>query len=523
MENQLNNKKKYLPTITILKFDKKHKKNKGLKFIICAIFFALLSFNQVKANNVVIGTPVVVGADLQFTISWENSWNTNIGPNNWDAVWVFVKRQSCSDNLWTHCLLNTAAVHTVTGAVLQVDPVTDGMGVFIRRSAMGFGNIFTETVTLQLQTAANAIDNFQVFGIEMVSVPQGNFFIGDGTGGSNGWGFRTLLITSAIQTAGIGAANVYQASSYGSTTPLPATYPLGWNNFYCMKYEICQEQYVSFLNCLTFVQQASRTAVAPSSATGTLAMSPIAAPCRNRIEIMTPGLANIQPAVYACDLDNDGIYNDPDDGQNIACNYLSWPDLIAYLDWSGLRPMTEFEYEKVCRGDAAVVLANEYSWGSTNLLQAESGALNNPGQGGETSTASGNGLCAYGISTNTKGPLRCGFAATGATTRLQAGGSYYGAMEMSGNVMEQCLGGYNGNYSTLTTTNGDGSLTIAGTANTIGWPTNGGGNGGGAIGRGGDWFTNNAACLQVSDRAWMTNNTNQGRTSLFGGRGVRSF
>ena len=26
--------------------------------------------------------------------------------------------------------------------------------------------------------------------------------------------------------------------------------------------------------------------------------------------------------------------------------YLSWTDLTTYLDWAGLRPMNDFEYEK---------------------------------------------------------------------------------------------------------------------------------------------------------------------------------
>ena len=73
---------------------------------------------------------------------------------------------------------------------------------------------------------------------------------------------------------------------------------------------------------------------------------------------------------------------------------------------------------------------------------------------------------------------------------------------MSGNVMEQCLGGYNYNYSAFTNICGDGSLSTSGTANTANWPSPGGGQNGG-IGRGGDWFTNTAAYLNVSDRIWM--------------------
>ena len=45
---------------------------------------------------------------------------------------------------------------------------------------------------------------------------------------------------------------------------------------------------------------------------------------------------------------------------------LSWPDLCAYADWAALRPMTELEYEKACRGPNNPVLG-EYAWGNTSI------------------------------------------------------------------------------------------------------------------------------------------------------------
>jgi formylglycine-generating enzyme required for sulfatase activity len=442
-------------------------------------------------------------------------------------VWVFVKRQACVDNLWTHALLSTASGnHSVTGGVLQVDAVTDGMGVFIRRSALGNGNIATATVTIALQTAANAVDNFQVLGMEMVNIPQGDFWIGDnqngvGNGaGQNNWGFKNVLITNAIQTAGIGATTNYkQNPSWGSTAPLPATYPLGWNSFYSMKYEISQEQYVSFLNSLTFTQQLARTSLNPASATGTNAISSAATPNRNRIKVKTSGVTATTPAVYGCDLNNNGVFDETDDGQNIACNWLDWSDLMAYLDWAALRPMTEFEYEKICRGASPASLNGEYAWNGVNLTQATSSSLNNPGDASETSTAAGDGLCAFGNGAATAGPLRCGFAAGAATTKAQAGGSWWGVMEMSGNVWEQCVGGQSFNYSDFTNACGDGSLGPGGGANTANWPNAGGGNGGG-VGRGGS-FNNGASEMRISNNILMTNNINQGRNGAFGGRGVR--
>jgi formylglycine-generating enzyme required for sulfatase activity len=368
--------------------------------------------------------------------------------------------------------------------------------------------------------------NYQLHGVEMVYIPQGDFYIGDGSrGGGSGWGFSNggaataLQITSAIQTAGLNA-NQYQVSSYASN--LLNTFPMGYNAFYTMKYEISQEQYVAFLNSLTYAQQANRFAVSQLSAAGTLVIAG-ATNCRNGIRIKTSGVLSNIPAVVGCDLDGDGTFDEADDGQNLPCNWLSWADLMAYLDWSALRPMTEFEFEKICRGTIASV-SLEYAWGSTTILEANAGALTNAGTANEISTSAGNGLCAYNAATTTnRGPLRCGFAPTATTTRTQAGATYYGVMDMSGNVNEQCIGGYNGyNYGTFTNANGDGTLTVAGVANTANWPPTGGGNGGGGICRGGDWYYTQGYCY-ISSRGWMTNNTNQGRWNVAGGRGVRSF
>ena len=531
---QTSSKKVFLFFVYIytIKFKSKKLEKMELKRItrlICLaiVFLVGLSSNNVKANNLNIGTPTVVGGDLQFTISWDNSWNTDITPGNWDGVWVFIKRQGCLDNFWTHALVSTVSGdHLITGGVLQVDAVPDGMGVFIRRSAIGNGNIPTATVLIALQTAANLSDNFQVAGIEMVYVPQGDFLIGDNSNGfgqgsgSNAWGFKNVLITNAIQTAGIGATlNYKNNATHGSTAPLPSTYPLGWNSFYSMKYEISQEQYVAFLNSLTYTQQIARTNVSPASAAGTYANANPATPVRNGIKIRTSGVAATTPAVYGCDLNNNGVFNEAADGQNIACGWMSWADLMAYLDWAALRPMTEFEYEKICRGASPSSIPGEYAWNAVSITQATANSLNNAGQASETATAAGNGLCNYGGGANA-GPLRCGFAAGAATNKAQAGGAWFGAMEMSGNVHEQCVGGHNFNYSGFTSDCGDGTLATSGAANTPNWPASGGGQGGGVL-RGGS-YADSAQQQKISDCSFMQNNLNQSRNNPgVGGRGVR--
>ena len=499
------------------------------KLIVAISLLIGISNSNVKANNLTIGTPSIVGSNtIQFTVQWDNSWRLATGPSNWDAVWLFVKYQDCATNLWRHVNLSTTVGdHTITGSQLEVITVSDAKGVYLRQNTNAVGNITSATVTLTFSTLVNAGYNYQVFGVEMVNIPTGNFVLGDCTGGSTNQNFYCQGITAAMQAAGL-ANGAY--SCCGSSPTLTSSFPMGVNSFYCMKYEISQEQYVAFLNTLTYDQQLNLTSVPPQSAAGTLAIAPNTNG-RNGIRIQTPGALSNIPAVYGNDLNNNGTFNEAADGQNIACNYLQWSDLMAYLDWSALRPMTEFEYEKVNRGTLPQVV-NEYVWGvpaaqpsPSPITQALSSALTNAGTASELSTAAGNGLCAWGANNAALGPLRCGFAATATTNRVQAGGSYYGCMDMAGNVWEQCVGGrldIGTNYGGFAGAVGDGLLLATGYANASGWPAWGGSTAGGMM-RGGDWFTNDARTLQISDR-WNSSgyqNLNQTRDLRIGGRGVR--
>ena len=139
-------------------------------WILGVLLFAF-SFNA-SANNVQITGTSVSGSNITFNIAWDNSWNASVAPANWDAVWVFVKYQDCNTKLWSHVNLN-AAGHSA-GSPLQVDTVTDNKGVFVRRSAVGGGNIAATSITLSMNLPAGTY-NFKVFGIEMVNIPQGAF------------------------------------------------------------------------------------------------------------------------------------------------------------------------------------------------------------------------------------------------------------------------------------------------------------------------------------------------------------
>jgi len=293
-----------------------------------------------------------------------------------------------------------------------------------------------------------------------------------------------------------------------------------------MKYEISQEQYVAFLNLLNFTQQTARTEHIPNSAIGSNALAThlTNASNRNGIRIQTPGNVTT-PAVYGCNLNNNATFNEVADGQNIACNFLKWTDLLAYLDWAALRPMTELEYEKAARGFDTQV-NNAYAWGNTSITNASSNAISGSGTGSELSTATlipGRGLCAHGINSTsaTYGPLRVGFAATQTTDRAGAGASYWGVMELSGNVWEQAysVGYANGNIAPFTGVLGNGELSPVGEANQTGWsldPTH-------SIVRGGSYNSSTTYC-QISNRSYITSNSfNTNRDKETGGRGVRQF
>jgi formylglycine-generating enzyme required for sulfatase activity len=498
----------------------KHTRNFQSKMIVAIALFLIIINVQAYANNIGITNPSLTGKNIfthciqvQFDIRWENSFRISNGPSNWDAAWIFVKYR-VAGGTWQHATIGTTGFMAPAGS--SISPATDGKGAFICRDVNGLGTFNKTGVQLCWNYGANgvadnAIVEAKVFAIEMVYIPQGAFSVGSGgtevgsfTNGSwsSGPTIPLSILSENALLIGLGAGKLWGTSTSGYSTigiagTLPAPYPKGYNAFYCMKYELSQQGYVDFLNLLTYSQQNTRTPIPPNSAAGTLING--SANFRNEIKILTPGTNNTIPGVYTTSK------------PYVACS-MSWGDLVAYMDWSGLRPMSELEFEKACRGNLSPTI-NEFAWGSTVLTKNQ--GIVSSGMYNEVSAASVN--CTYGNQTSVQGPVRVGAMATAATNRISAGATYYGLMEMSGNLWERIVSAGSGTGRLFTALHGNGSLTNAGEADVSNWPPK---TASGSGFRGGDWY-NDSTSLQISDRGYACVAVGA-RQSNYGGRGVRT-
>jgi formylglycine-generating enzyme required for sulfatase activity len=538
-----------------------------LKTGLLATFTAgvLLGATEGRANNIAIANAALTNNDgslgicqVQFDLSWENSWRGG-GVTNWDAAWVFVKFRTTTSE-WQHVLLNNTGHSAPSGSQIDLGLLTPGsaynattnpvIGVFVRRSGDGTGTFAATGTQLRWNYGAlnlffNDIAEVRVYAVEMVHVNQAAFHVGLGivTGGAftdgagaGGSQIPFPITSEGALTMGPTAGSLWGTSTSGLSTigdpgTLPAAYPKGFRAFYCMKYEITQQQYVDFLNSLNRSQQNARTGTALqsglTSVTQRYVMSATATPsARNGIACSSTVPAST-PITFQCDLNGNGIGGEANDGLWTACNHLSWSDVAAYLDWSGLRPLTELEYEKACRGPVAPpspVIA-DLPWGPQTVSSAAY-TLVNAGTANEQiatnySTTVGNAL--YTItSTILAGPARVGIFAgnTQNSGRVTAGASLYGIMELAGNVNERTVTVGNTLGRAYTGLHGNGQLNASGTYDVANWPS---ALGEGAGQRGGSWESQGLNMLS-SDRITATQfypflTT---RLSNDGGRGVRT-
>ncbi|PKP46620.1 MAG: hypothetical protein CVT95_06770 [Bacteroidetes bacterium HGW-Bacteroidetes-12] len=500
---------------------------KSRKIALAILLMAIASTTNLFANNIAVSNTSIVNQNtagnythVKFDVSWENSWRTSTLESNWDAAYVFVKYRIPPMNTWFHATLNyvdgTAANDGNTepsGATINT--TSDGKGAFLYRNANGIGNVNFTGARLRWDYGADGLNDDDsvevcVFAIEMVYVPQGAFYLGDGSVTSVQGNFEAgttgnpfYLTSEAALTLGggsvgslgnnnkAGMANaVWEDFHDAASVTLPALFPKGFNAFYCMKYEITQGQYADFLNKLTLPQATARY--------------------MGGYNALTQSITGSHPAFAA---------GSPDRPLMLT-NYA---DFYSYLDWSGLRPMTELEYEKACRGSRGIGFLptpDEFAWGDISIKAGPGYTLTNAGLPNETVNAVNIlGNAAYSLTNNSR-PYRAGiFAASLATpNRVEAGATYYGIMEMTGNQWEYVMPVGRAESRTFNGSHGDGSIDAAGIYNVANWPTSIWG-----LGVRGGSYGDTADKIRTSSRYVAHHHSSTGaRVASYGGRGVRT-
>lgn len=403
---------------------------------------AAVQANNLQITNTVVTAPTTPGgaAKVTFDISWENSWRaTNVTDDAYwhDAAWVFFKVTSTGVDTWKHVKLSGSGTNPAgfsrgsAGANIELIVPADGVGLFIRRSVdnLGHGSLSSTGVEVLWDPADSGISpssqvRVRAMGIEMVYVAQGSFWAGDGF--SNGSFTPTQIITADPTAVG--------GRPTGETAPA-ATWPNGYNAFYLMKYICTQQQYLDFVSCLTQAQAIRHGAPTWTIAGGYFSRSGT-----------WPSFTCAHPNRPLCQ--------------------VHWIHTAAYLDWAGLRPYTELEYEKACRGPEAYV-AGEYAWGTTSYTDVTT-LSGTAGSGTETPT-----LVNANVSLVSVFP-RVGIFATASSGREKAGAGYWGNLDLSGGVYERTIGLHHANGRAFTGLHGDGELTAYGYANVadgISWYT----------------------------------------------------
>lgn len=488
------------------------------------ILIFLLIATTSMANNIEVSNISLTGQNtddeytlVQFDLSWENSWRISSGPSNYDGAWVFIKFKENSGN-WEHGTINyvdgTAANdgHTeAAGSTIQT--TSDGVGVFVYRNADGNGDINFSQIQLRWNYGVdnvndNSIVDVQVFAIEMVYIPQGTYPLGSTSSGSEVdhfytntgiFGFRSTYSVSSEAAITVSSAvgdlyyEVVASENQGDQMgPIPADFPKGYDAFWCMKYEITEDQWICFFNSLTDTQKANHDVTDSDHKNSDAVIS------RNTVAYTSGNATTSAPAR--------------------AINYLSYEDNAAYYDWTGLRFLTEMEFEKASKGPNHIIdmfaSAGTVAFDQLYTLVndgMENANITNPGENITN-------MC-Y-ITTDPGGPMRVGIFASSAVnpTRLETGGSYFGVMELSGNLYERCIGVGTPINRDYTGAHGNGELTTAGQHNVTDWPAVG--SQGAVAYRGASW-ANGASLCAVADRtscAILSSITN----SRVGARGCRT-
>lgn len=493
---------------------------------------------------------------IKFDVSWDYSWRCDMpdefqaAPYNYDAAWIIFKYKVDGENEWKHVWIHNDDIVEASGSATEVgllDPssayhseTNPGMGIYVYRNANGNGTNNFEHMEVRWNYGKNGLRDddlveLKAYGVEMVYIPQASFEVGDG------WNVNAALrnyttdgpytISSESEiTVGTGLNNLYYPGEVDFETyhgdgagPIPVSFPKGYDAYYCMKYEITQQNYLEFLNSIDRTQQINRVEmdISGTEVSHVYIMCWLSNVPKERQAIRCDATIPASPAKvnFYMDLDNNGVDSQPDDGGSIGMGRLNGNDFGALADWMAMRPMTELEYEKACRGTVAAV-SRENAWGTTGestnpiTLGNDGTELENVSAGYQNDFVSGN--VNYLTTSAGVGPYRVGIFAEETSSRVEAGASYYGVLDLSGNLWEITISIGDATGRSFDGSHGDGLISAAGEHNVTSWPslnTLGYGIRGGA-------YDSDANTLWVSTRIY--GNSEVVRDENVGGRFVRT-
>jgi formylglycine-generating enzyme required for sulfatase activity len=459
-------------------------------------------------------------APISFNITWDEAWSND---TNCDGVWVFAKYKA-GDGIWRHATIAEASGcefdycdHTPSSCSCGKADAPIGMwvpdtrrGAFIIRTK-GEGDVSSTGVTLSWAYKEDGVASpsevdIRVYGLEMVYVPEDKHYVGDPKGADGPLnclytypdGGAYLIESEAPLTVDAKPGCLYCDQDNDRSrdeTPfvIPETFPKGYAAFWLMKYGVSSQQYVDFLNTLTRKQQQGRV------------LSDISGDEIPNYHVMTNTAEEYLRQSIVCQKRGNGT-DEPVKFYTYAparaCNAISWGDVAAFAAWAALRPITELEFEKACRGPLPAV-PSECAWGTTDVGRAES--FDGPDGSGYERALPATGLvnCCIGggiapfraaagqtepDNPGFEGPVSCGLFANhrrpGIPKRINDGASYYGILELSGNLWEPCVTFGHPKGRAFISRHGDGTLTEDGDASVQGWTDK---SGAGTGVRGGVW------------------------------------
>jgi formylglycine-generating enzyme required for sulfatase activity len=384
------------------------------------------------ATALAIGRADVTGQTIAVDVQWQNGWRN---ARNHDAVWLFVKTGRAGTP-WRHVRVATdghvvETANGVRGAVVVPD---DRAGVFVVPASDHRGVVKWQ-VRLAVDRRDTLLEDVRVFGFEMVSIPEGGFTLGDpdpvaldfnavyrSDARGEPDGLFHVGSEDAIDVGPRAGALFYRTRlpQYEGDRlgPIPAAFPKGVAPFYIMKYEITQGDYAAFLNTVSGQAAAFRAIHG------------------GRDYAAGRGTIRLDGTTYVAA------------SPNRPANWISWNDGLAFADWAGLRPMTEFEFTKACRGPSTPI-AREFPWGTATAarLKRVMGPDDDLVTRGDADEAS----------------------LTDAT-RDVLGASYYWVMDLAGSVWERVISFGHPRGRAFRGTHGDGRLAEYGDATNEDWP-----------------------------------------------------